>query len=38
MQTVMVELPRWLYYCMAVNIAISGTMLVFKIVEAIERH
>lgn len=38
MQTIMVELPCWFYYCMAINIAISGTMLVFKIIEIIERH
>ena len=27
MQTIMVELPRWLYYCMAINIAISVATL-----------
>lgn len=27
MNTIMVELPRWLYYCMAVNIAISGATI-----------
>lgn len=38
MQTIMVELPQWLYSCMAINVAISGATLVFKIVDAIERH
>ena len=38
MQTIMVELPRWLYYCMAINIAISATHLAFRIVDAIERN
>ena len=27
MQTIMVELPRWLYYCMAISTAISGATL-----------
>ena len=27
MNTIMVELPRWLYYCMTINIAISGATL-----------
>ena len=27
MNTIMVELPRWLYYCMAINITISGATL-----------
>ena len=31
MNTIMVELPRWLYYCMAVNIAISGATLICAI-------
>ena len=27
MNTIMVELPRWLYYCMAINVALSGATL-----------
>lgn len=31
MQTIMVELPQWLYYIMAINLAISGATLVCAI-------
>ena len=38
MNTIMVELPRWLYYCMAINTCVSVALLLFKMVEIVERH
>lgn len=32
MQTIMVELPQWLYYIMAINVAISGATLACAII------
>ena len=38
MQTIMIELPQWLYYTMAINLIVSATCLAFKLVDAIERN
>ena len=32
MQTIMVELPCWLYYCMALNLAISVATIAYAII------
>lgn len=37
MQTIIVELPEWLHVTMGLNLAISVALLVFKIVEIVER-
>lgn len=37
MQTIIVELPEWLHVTMGLNLAISVALLLFKVVEVIER-
>lgn len=36
MQTVMVELPQWLYHLMALNFAVSCATLALKIVTTVD--
>lgn len=35
--TIVIELPKWLYYLMAINLAVSVATLVLRIVDRIDR-
>ena len=37
MNTIIVELPAWLHVTMGLNLAISVALLLFKIIEVVER-
>lgn len=38
MQTIIVELPSWLYYLMAANLCLTGATFLLKLIDRIDKR